>query len=59
MQVVDGVEHAAEDFTGAEKVMQVAAGEVRAGVAMATWVERAGIRFIAGVLDLDVAKAGK
>lgn len=59
MQVVDGVEHAAEDFAVAEEVVQVAARELGAGVAGARWVERAGVELVAGVLDLDVAVAGE
>jgi hypothetical protein len=35
MQVVDGVEHPAEDFAMAEEVVQVGAGELRAGIASA------------------------
>ena len=59
MQVVDGVEHAAEDFARAEEVVQVTAAEVLAGVAGAGRIERAGVGAVPGVLDLDVAEARK
>src|SRR5574343_272230 len=59
MQVVDGVQHAAQDFAAAEQVVEVGTAERGAGVARTRRVERAGVGLVAGVLDLDIAEAGE
>src|ERR1700737_253302 len=41
VQIVNGIELRAENFTGAMQMMQIAASEMAAGVARAGFVERA------------------
>ena len=59
MQVVDGVQLRAQNFAGAVQVVQVGAAEMRTGVAGAGFVERAGVVFVLGVFDFDVAETGE
>ena len=59
VQVVNRVQHRAENFTRFVEVMQVGAAEVFAGVARATLIERAMIVTHLRVLQLDVAEAGE
>src|SRR6476659_9154902 len=59
MQVVDRVQARAEDLVGAVEMVQVAPGEVAAGVALSVGVQGLRILAMAGVLDLDVAPAGE
>src|SRR5438128_4740765 len=59
MQVVQGVEPRAENLVDLLQMMQVAAREMRAGVAPAALIERARVVAIAGVADFDVAAAGE
>src|SRR6186713_652738 len=52
MQVVRGVQAAAEDFTAPVEVPQIGARVVAAGVTGAGRIERPGIRLVRGVADV-------
>lgn len=51
MQVVDGVELGAQNFTCFVQVVEIGAAEVAAGVAAATFVQRAGIQLVFGIFQ--------
>ena len=59
MQIMYGIEHTSQYFSRAVEVMKISAAEIAAGIASATGIEWMRIGFVDGILDLEIAIAGK
>ena len=59
MKIMNGVEHTSKNLMRTVQMMEIGAAEVAACVASALGVQRAWVRFMDSIFDLEVAVAGK